>query len=154
MYEKQQGKISWALWTKMGKIRATWKYTLSSARAYSLRRRVPNAIRPHSKNCYNNSRPVTLEIFEPYRHVPPQSVGFLRRFGMKTGIDFAHALWAGIGCGLRRNYDCVSMCSSFQFQVNERESEIYANSKWILRNLFDAVLISAMMTYFLFYVNM
>ena len=28
--------------------------------------------------------------------------------------------------------------------MNERESEIYANSKWILRNLFDAVLISAM----------
>ena len=38
--------------------------------------------------------------------------------------------------------------------MNERESEIYANSKWILRNFFDAVLISAMMTYFLFYVNM
>ena len=127
-------------------------YTLSSAGTYSLRRRVPNAIRPHSQNCYNNSRPIILEIFEPYRYVPPQSVGFLRRFGM-TGIDFAHALWAGIGCGLRRNYDCVLMCSSFQFQMNERESEIYANSKWILRNLFDGVLISAMMTYFLFYVN-
>ena len=65
-------------------------YTLSSARAYSLRRRVPNAIRPHSQNCYNDSRPITLEIFEPYRYVPPQSVGFLRRFGMKTGTDFAH----------------------------------------------------------------
>ena len=65
-------------------------YTLSSAGAYSLRRRIPNAIRPHSQNCYNNSRPITLEIFEPYRHVPPQSVGFLRRFGMKMGIDFAH----------------------------------------------------------------
>ena len=65
-------------------------YTLSSTPAYSLRRRVPNAIRPHSKNCYNNSKPITFEIFEPYRYSPPQSVGFLRRFGMKTGIDFAH----------------------------------------------------------------
>ena len=65
-------------------------YTLSSAGAYSLRRRIPNAIRPHSQNCYNNSRPITLEIFVPCRHVPPQSVGFLRRFGMKMGIDFAH----------------------------------------------------------------
>ena len=90
MYEKQRGKISWALWTKMGKIWATWKYTLSSAGAYSLRRRIPNAIRPLSQNCYNNSRPITLEIFEPYGYVPPQSVGFLRRFGMKMGIDFAH----------------------------------------------------------------
>ena len=59
-------------------------YILSSARAYSRRRRVPNAIRPHSQNCYNNSRPITLEIFQPYMYVPPQSVGFLRRFGMKT----------------------------------------------------------------------
>ena len=24
------------------------------------------------------------------RYVPPQRVGFLRRFGLKTGIDFAH----------------------------------------------------------------
>ena len=98
-------------------------YTLSSAGAYSLRRRVPNALRPHSQNCYNNSRPITLEIFEPYRYVPPQSVAFLGRFG-ENGHRFC-PLWAGIGCGLRRNYDCVSMCSSFQFQVNERENEMY-----------------------------
>ena len=35
-------------------------YTLSSAGAYSLRRRISNAIRPHSQNCYNNSRPIIL----------------------------------------------------------------------------------------------
>ena len=28
-----------------------------------------------------------------YKYVPPQRVGFLRRFGLKTGIDFAR-------CGL------------------------------------------------------
>ena len=28
--------------------------------------------------------------YEPYRYVPPQRVWFLRRFGLKTGIDFAH----------------------------------------------------------------
>ena len=27
---------------------------------------------------------------KPYRYVPPQRVGFLSRFGRKTGIDFAH----------------------------------------------------------------
>ena len=27
---------------------------------------------------------------KPYRYVPPQRVGFLHRFGAKTGIDFAH----------------------------------------------------------------
>ena len=25
-----------------------------------------------------------------FRYVPPQRVGFLRRFDLKTGIDFAH----------------------------------------------------------------
>ena len=28
--------------------------------------------------------------YKPYRYVPRQRVGFLRRFGLKTGIDFAH----------------------------------------------------------------
>ena len=32
--------------------------------------------------------------------------------------------WSGIGYGLRRNYGCVSMCSSFQFQVNKKESAL------------------------------
>ena len=29
-------------------------------------------------------------LYKPYRYVPPHRVGFLRRFGLKTGIDFAH----------------------------------------------------------------
>ena len=29
-------------------------------------------------------------LYKPYRYVPPQKVGFLRHFGLKTGIDFAH----------------------------------------------------------------
>ena len=29
-------------------------------------------------------------LYELYRNVPPQRVGFLRRFGLKTGIPFAH----------------------------------------------------------------
>ena len=33
--------------------------------------------------------------------------------------------WSGVGYGLRRNYGCVSMCSSFQFQMNKKESVIY-----------------------------
>ena len=28
--------------------------------------------------------------YKPYWYVPPQRLGFLRRFGLKTGIDFAH----------------------------------------------------------------
>ena len=29
-------------------------------------------------------------LYKPYRYVPPQRVGFLRRFGLKTGTEFAH----------------------------------------------------------------
>ena len=29
-------------------------------------------------------------LYKTYRYVPPQRVRFLRRFGLKTGIDFAH----------------------------------------------------------------
>ena len=29
-------------------------------------------------------------LYKPYRYVPPHRVGFLRRFGLKTGIHFAH----------------------------------------------------------------
>ena len=29
-------------------------------------------------------------LFKPYRYVPPQRVGLLRRFGLKTGIGFAN----------------------------------------------------------------
>ena len=29
-------------------------------------------------------------LYKPYRYVPPQRVGFLSRFGLKTGIDFVH----------------------------------------------------------------
>ena len=29
-------------------------------------------------------------VYKPYRYVPPRQVGFLRRFGLKTGVHFAH----------------------------------------------------------------
>ena len=40
------------------------------------------------KKIYAVSRGCT-PFYEPYRYVPPQRVGFLCRFGLKTGIDFA-----------------------------------------------------------------
>ena len=36
------------------------------------------------------SRAMLPYILKPYRYVPHQRVGFLRRFGLKTGIDFIH----------------------------------------------------------------
>ena len=29
-------------------------------------------------------------LYSPYRYVPPHRVGFLRGFGLRTGIDFVH----------------------------------------------------------------
>ena len=29
-------------------------------------------------------------LYKPYRYVPPHRVGFLRRFGLKTGLRFSH----------------------------------------------------------------
>ena len=29
-------------------------------------------------------------LYKPYRYVPPHWAGFLRRFGLKKGIDFAY----------------------------------------------------------------
>ena len=34
---------------------------------------------------------------KPYKYVPPQTVGFLRHFALKTGIDFTHF---GLGSGM------------------------------------------------------
>ena len=38
-------------------------------------------------------------LYKLYRYVPPHLVGVLRRFGLKTGIDFAHfGLESGMVC--------------------------------------------------------
>ena len=29
-------------------------------------------------------------LYKPYRYVPPKRVQFLRRLGLKTGVDFTH----------------------------------------------------------------
>ena len=83
-------------------------------------------------------------LWKSFRHVLLYGRVFAL-FWFKNGYRFC-PLWSRIGYGLRRNYGCVSMCSSFQFQMSKKESVIHANSKWISRNLFVAVLISAMMT--------
>ena len=36
-----------------------------------------------------SKRPGDTPLYEPYRYVPPQRVGFLGRFGVKTGTHFA-----------------------------------------------------------------
>ena len=58
-------------------------------------------------------------------------MGFLRRFDLKMGTDFAHF---GLESGMVFKettgvYECV-------YRMNKKEREINANSKWILSNLF------------------
>ena len=50
---------------------------------------------PLSRGCFSRCQVFTISpggssLCKPYRYVPPLWVGFLRRFGLKTGIDFAH----------------------------------------------------------------
>ena len=53
-------------------------------------------------------------LYKPYRYVPPQKVGFLRRFGLKTGIHFAHfGLQLGMVYeGTKIVYQCVRRFNS------------------------------------------
>ena len=36
------------------------------------------------------NNPGGTTLYKPYRYVPPHRVGFLGRFGLKTGIHFPH----------------------------------------------------------------
>ena len=75
--------------------------------------------------------------------VPPQRVGFLRRFGLKTGIDFAYF---GLESGkvIERTTGLYERVHRFNSKWG-RKKEKYSNSKLILRNVFVPVLILVMM---------
>ena len=46
---------------------------------------------------------------KPYRYVPPHRVGFLRRFGLKTGINFVHfGLESGMIC-VAGTTECINV---------------------------------------------
>ena len=66
-------------------------------------------------------------LSKPYRYVPPHRVGFLRRFGLKTDIHFAHfglesgMVFEGTTGVYERIYHFNSRCV--------RKKEKYANSK-------------------------
>ena len=48
-------------------------------------------------------------LYKPQRYLPPQRVGFLRRFGPKMGVDFAHfGLESGmVYAGAPGVYECI-----------------------------------------------
>ena len=71
-------------------------------------------------------------LYKLYRYVPPHQVGFLRRFGLKTGIHFAHF---GLESGMvfERTTECINVSVSFQIQISKKEREIYLR----IRNGFE-----------------
>ena len=72
-----------------------------------------------------HSSPGGTPLYKPYRYVPPQRVGFLRRFGLKTGIDFPHfGPESKIGYGFPGNFESVRKYLLFQFQMSSKEREI------------------------------
>ena len=77
-------------------------------------------------------------IYKPYRFVQPQRVGFLRRFGLKTGRYRLCPFWSGIGYmvfeGTTEVYERICRFNSKRLWVRKREK--YAHSKWILRIFF------------------
>ena len=57
-------------------------------------------------------------LYKLYRYVPPHRVGFLHRFGLKTGVHFVH-----FGLELGMVFE-GTMGVHFQFQMSEKEGEI------------------------------
>ena len=55
---------------------------------------------------------------KPHRHVPAQRIWFLRFFGLKTGIHFAH-FGLELGLVFEGKKRRVSTYLSFQFQIKE-----------------------------------
>ena len=51
---------------------------------------IVNSIRVSGRNRELKQPGGSTPLYKLYRYVPPHRVGFLRRFGLKTGIHFAH----------------------------------------------------------------
>ena len=68
-------------------------------------------------------------LYKPYKYVPRQWVGFLRLFGLKTGIDFAHF---GLESGMVFEETTWVYQGIYRFNSKlVRKKEKYANSKWM-----------------------
>ena len=83
---------------------------------------------------YSTKFYTVLPLYKPYRYVPPQREGFLRRFDLKMCTDVAHfCLESGmIFKGTTEVYERIYFFNSKRV----RKKGKYANSKWILESLF------------------
>ena len=67
-------------------------------------------------------------LYKLYRYVPPHRVGFLCRFGLKTGIHFAHF---GLDSGMVFGGSTEVYEGIYRFSW-VRKKEKYANLNWVL----------------------
>ena len=68
-------------------------------------------------------------LYKSYRYVPPHQVGFLHRFGLTTGIHFAHF---GLESGVV--FEGTTGVHERIYRFNSkwvRKKEKYVNSKWL-----------------------
>ena len=72
-------------------------------------------------------------------YVPPQRVGILHRFGLKTDYRLLILVWNRVWF-FKRTTPVYERIYCFNSQ-RLRKKEKYTNPKWILRNLFVAALI-------------
>ena len=88
-----------------------------------IRSRVDYSTKIYTESFQPPPPPQVLPVCKPYRYVLPQRVGFLRRFGLKMGTDFAHfglesdMIFKGTTGVHERIY-------FFQFQMSKKEREI------------------------------
>ena len=66
-------------------------------------------------------------LYKLYRYVPAHRVGFLRRLGLKTGIQFVHF---GLESGMVFEGTTELYERLYRFN-SSRKKEKYANSKWL-----------------------
>ena len=64
------------------------------------------------------------------KYVPPQRVGFLRRFGLKTGIDFAH-----FGLELGRSFSLGMMYEGTTIVYQRVRRQAFPNEQERERNM-------------------
>ena len=83
--------------------------------------------------------PRSTPLYKLYRYVPPHRVAFLRPFGLKTGIHFAHF---GLESGMvfERTTGVYRTYLSFQLEMSKKEREIF-ELEMDLKNVFVCALI-------------
>ena len=77
-------------------------------------------------------------LYKLYRHVPPHRVGFLRRFGVKTGIHFGHF---GLESGML--FEGVSIPNEYERKKNMRIRNGFEEFFRLRSNLSNDNIISA-----------